>query len=117
MLLIYSNPANWEQLPQADRDGLMAEYMAFSREIRESGEYVDGDPLGDPSTARTVRVRGGATDATDGPFIEAKEHLAGYYIVDCKDVDRAAELAAKVPDARFNAVEVRPIMEMGGPDV
>jgi hypothetical protein len=61
-----------------------------------------------------VRVRDGATHVTDGPFVEAKEFLAGYYIVDCETVERANELAARIPDARFTAVEVRPVMESSG---
>jgi hypothetical protein len=117
MLLIYSNPANWEQLTEAERDAQMGEYGALAQEITESGEMVSGDPLGDRATARTVRVRGGVTQASDGPFLEAKEHLAGYFVVDCKDIDRATELAARIPAARTSLVEVWPIMDMGAPDV
>ncbi len=117
MLLIYSNPANWAALPEAERNGLMGEYGTFTREIVESGEFVAGDPLADVTTATTVRVRGGAADVTDGPFIESKEHLAGYYVVDCKDLDRALALAARIPDARFGGVEVRPVMDMGGTEM
>jgi hypothetical protein len=117
MLLIYTNPANWEVLSQAERDGLMAEYGTFTQEIIESGEHLGGAPLTDPSTARTVRVRNGHAEATDGPYIESKEFLAGYYLVECETLARAEELAAKIPDAKFNAVEVRSVMAMGGPDL
>jgi hypothetical protein len=114
MLLIYSNPANWAALPEAEQKGLMDEYGTFSKEIVDSGEFVSGDPLADISTARTVQVRGGRTDVTDGPFVETKEYLAGYYVVEVETPERAAELAAKIPDARYGAVEVRPVMDMGG---
>jgi hypothetical protein len=117
LLSIYSNPANWAALSQTERDGLMGEYAAFSKEIVDSGEYVDGAPLADPGTALTVRVRSGSTEVVDGPFAESKEQLAGYYIVECDDVKRAAELAAKIPDARFNAVEVRALLDMGGQEM
>jgi hypothetical protein len=114
MLLIYSNPANWAALPEAERNGLMAEYGTFTKDIVDSGEFVSGDPLAGTETASTVRVRAGATDVTDGPFVESKEHLAGYYIVDVKDLDRALALAARIPDARFGGVEVRPVLDMSG---
>jgi hypothetical protein len=117
MLLIYTNPANWEVLSQAERDGLLAEYGTFTQEIIESGEHIDGAPLVDVSQTRTVRVRDGHIDATDGPFAESKEVLAGYYVVECETQERAVRLAAKIPDAKFAAVEVRAVMGMGGPDV
>src|SRR2546421_6710611 len=100
MLLIYSNPANWDNLSEEERGGLMGEYGAFTKEIVDSGEHVDGAPLGDPGTSRTVRVRGGRTDVVDGPFAESKEQLAGYYVVECDSLDRAVQVAAKIPDAR-----------------
>lgn len=117
MLLIHTNPANWQTLSQEERDGLMAEYGKFTQEIINSGEHVDGAPLADPSESRTVRVRNGETDVVDGPFAESKEYLAGYYLVDCDGPDRAAEIAAKIPDARFNAVEIRPVMDMSGQEM
>ncbi|MGH3858256.1 YciI family protein [Actinokineospora sp.] len=117
LLSIYSNPANWATLSDAERDGLMGEYGAFTQEIVDSGEFVDGAPLADPTTSSTVRVRSGSADVVDGPFAESKEHLAGYYIVDCVSQERAVELAAKIPDARFNAVEVRAVMDLGGQEM
>jgi hypothetical protein len=115
LLSIYSNPANWAALPEAERDGLLAEYGKFTQEIIDSGELVDGAPLADPTTANTVRNAG--ADVVDGPFAESKEHLAGYYIVECATQERAVELAARIPDARFNAVEVRAVMDMGGQEM
>ena len=109
MLLIHTDPAN--PLPEE----MMSEYMTFTQGIIESGEFVSGDPLHGPETATTVKVRNGSTTTTDGPFAEVKEHMAGYYIVDVKDLDRALELAAKIPDARTAGVEVRPILDMGMP--
>jgi hypothetical protein len=114
MLLIYSNPANWAALPEAERNAMMAEYGTFTQDIVSSGEFVSGDPLAGVDTATTVKVRGGESETTDGPFVETKEHLAGYYIVDVKDLDRALALAARIPDARFGAIEVRPVLDMSG---
>jgi hypothetical protein len=118
VLLIYTNPTVWPSLPKADTDQMMNEYWVFTKEITESGEMVAGDALTGVETASTVRVRDGKASTTDGPFAETKEHLAGYYVVDVKDLDRALELAGRIPDVRFGSVEVRPIMDMGdAPDV
>jgi len=117
MLLIYSNSANWAALSESDREVLNRDYGTFTKEIVDSGEFISGDPLADTSTATTVRVRDGGADVTDGPFVEFKEHLAGYYVVDCKDLDRAIALATRIPDARFGGVEVRPVMDMSGTEM
>jgi len=110
MLLITNDPS---QFDPANAEKMHQEYMAFTQEILDSGEMVAGDPLEGADTATTVRVRGGKRATTDGPFAETKEVLGGYYIVDVKDLDRAVELAAKIPDARNAGVEVRPIREFG----
>ena len=110
MLLIYSDPTAFNP---ADGEKIMGEYMAFTQEILDSGEMVAGDPLEGSETATSVRVRDAKRTTTDGPFAETKEVLGGYYIVDVKDLDRAVELAAKIPDSRTGVVEVRPVRDMG----
>ncbi len=114
MLLIYSNTAIWETLSKEELDGLMGEADALMKELADSGEWVGGEALADPSQTRTVRVRDGVPATTDGPFLEAKEHLAGYCVIDCETPERAAEIAARWPDARLCAMEVRPIMDGAG---
>jgi hypothetical protein len=116
MLLIYSNPTFWPSLSKDEADRLMNEYNVFSKDIIDSGEYIAGDPLTGVETATTVRIRDGKTNTTDGPFAETKEHLAGYYIIDVLDLDRALELAARIPDVASGSVEVRPVMDMQAPD-
>jgi hypothetical protein len=116
MLIIFSNPENWAALSEAEVKGVMDEYWAFTQRITESGEFVSGDPLQGNETATVVRIRDGGRTMTDGPFVEAKEVLAGYYVVECSGLDRALELAAQIPDARLGAVEVRPIAELA-PDM
>ena len=111
MLLIYGDPTLASDDP-AEGEKMMAEYGKFSQEIIESGEMAGGDPLAGIEAATSVRVRDGRRSTTDGPFAETKEHLGGYYIVDVKDLDRALDLAAKIPGARTGVVEVRPVMEM-----
>jgi hypothetical protein len=111
MLLIYGDPAAAPS-DQAEGEKMMAEYGAFTQEILDSGEMVAGDALQGLETATSVRVRDGKTVTKDGPFAETKEHLGGYYLVDVKDLDRAIELAGKIPGSRTGVVEVRPIMEI-----
>jgi hypothetical protein len=97
-----------ERMPAAERDAILGEYQA----IRRSEGVLGGDQLQPVETATTVRVEDGKTLLTDGPFLEAKEHLGGYFLVEADDLDAALELAARVPAARMGGViEVRPIVE------
>jgi hypothetical protein len=114
MLLIYQNPANWSELSDDDRNDVMNEADAIVAELSESGEWIGGDGLADPSATKTVQVRGGVPAVTDGPFLEAKEHLVGYCMFDCETIERAIEIATRWPDARYWAVELRPLMSAGG---
>jgi hypothetical protein len=117
MLLIYNNPATLAALSEEERDGLMREVDAIVTELTESGEWVGGEALADVSHTRTVRVRDGVPAVTDGPYAEAKEHLAGYCMIDCERPERAVEIAARWPDARLWAMEVRPVMDPAGTGV
>lgn len=91
---------------------LLEDYGAFSEEVEKAGVFVGGEPLEPIATATTIRVRGGETLVTDGPFAETKEVLGGYYLLDCDNLDQALEYAAKIPSAKYGCVEVRPIMQM-----
>ena len=112
LLLIATNPEATGDLTEEQQRQMFAEYDEFTQKIRASGELVYGEPLEGVATATTVRVRDGKRTSTDGPFAETKEVLAGYYLVDVPDLDRALELAAMIPDAKHGGVEVRPILEM-----
>jgi hypothetical protein len=114
MLLIYQNQATWQDLPDADRQALMAEAGAIIEELTATGEWVGGDGLADPATARTVRVRNGVPAVTDGPYAEAKEQMVGYCVVDCETPERAVQIATRWPDARLWGMEVRPMLSTGG---
>ncbi|WP_216213803.1 YciI family protein [Amycolatopsis aidingensis] len=128
LILIYSNPKTWghpifertpefQALPEGEQAALSEQAEELRQEIIESGEFVAGTALADPILARTVRVRDGLPVATDGPYSETKEQLAGYFVVDCASPERAAEIAGRFPDARFAGVEVRPIMETAGQEM
>src|SRR2546430_80286 len=111
MLLIYSNPAGWDAMPEADVERLIRDHAAFRRGLEESGELVYSDGLVDPVNARTVRVRAGVPDVTDGPFVETKEQLGGFDVIECDSLDEAIALAARHPVARVGSIEVRPFWE------
>ena len=114
LLLIYSNPATWDTMSTEQRDAMANEADALLKELQESGEWLGGCALADPENTKTIRVRGDAPAVTGGPFLEAKEHLAGYCLVECESVERATEIAVSWPDARYTAVELRPIMDTCG---
>jgi hypothetical protein len=114
LLLVYMAPGAFEGLSEDERAEFMAEADRHTDEIKASGELVLGAALADVENSKTVRVREGVPATTDGPFAEAKEQLAGYYVVDCEGIERATEIASKDPAARFWAVEVRPIMDEVG---
>lgn len=110
MLLIYQNPANWSELSQSDRDQMIGEAQSLMTELTESGEWSGGAGLAPVDLTKTVRVRGDVPAVTDGPFLEAKEHLVGYCLIDCASEKRALEIAQRWPDARYWAVELRPML-------
>src|SRR5690348_14157218 len=114
LLMIYMNPTLFETLTEEERNAIFSGHDQFQQPLRESGELIGFAALADPSQSSTVRVRDGVTNATDGPYVEAKEFLAGYYAVDCETLARAQELAALIPDAKLTAIEVRPVMEASG---
>ena len=115
LIMVYSNPASrhlWEGMPEEDHLAFGRAHMELDRTIRASGEHVASEGLADQALARRVRVRDGQSLVTDGPFPEVKEYLAGFYLVDCEDIERAVAIAATVPDATFNDVEIRPVMDL-----
>jgi hypothetical protein len=117
MLLIYDNPDTRAAFFGDEGRELMSEVDAIIKELTESGELVGGEALADPSNTKTVRGRDGVPVVTDGPFAEAKEHMGGYLLVECESVERATEIAARWPNARFCAMEVRPIMDTSGTEM
>jgi hypothetical protein len=110
MLMIYDNPNTREVFFGPNGESLMAEVDSLMNELTASGELIGGEALAEPVTAKTIRGQGGVPVVTDGPFVEAKEHFGGYLIVDCDSEARAVEIASRWPNARFCAMEVRPIM-------
>jgi hypothetical protein len=117
VILIYQNPVSraiWDGLSEAQRAEGWAAYADLNKDLTASGELVVSEALADPSQARRVTVRAGRPIPSDGPFAEAKEHLAGFYLVDCASIERAIEIAARIPEAAHINVEVRPILDLAG---
>jgi hypothetical protein len=105
LCLVYLEKSRWDAIP--DR-----ECAECGENFRRSGVLLAAEPLQPVETATTVRVRNGRTTVTDGPFSETKEHLAGFYLVDARDLNEAIQLAAKIPPAREGSIEVRPVREL-----
>jgi hypothetical protein len=111
-LLICTDEHAEQALSPKEASATLAEYGAWAEQAATRGVLQGGERLRPTTDATTVRVRDGEVLTSDGPFAETKEQVGGYFIVDCKDLDEAIELAAKIPGARHGSVEVRPIWEM-----
>lgn len=108
-ILIYVDPATYAGVSEAEQQAEMGEYYALGPSFRERGWDVSGEALQPIDTATTVRQRDGKFLVTDGPFAETKEHLGGFYLVDCANLDEALEFARSIPDVRRGSIEVRPV--------
>jgi hypothetical protein len=111
-LLLYADEAEWDGLDPEAQGEVMAQHGAATEAMQAAGAYVGGEALSLTDTARTVRLRDGKPLVTDGPFIEAKEALGGFYLVECASMDEALEWAARLPEARIGGVEVRPLLDI-----
>ena len=109
MLILAADPEAWAGNEQVD-DGVIDDWGLYTRALADAGILVAGHGLHGTETATTVRVRAGERVLTDGPHVESKEHLIGYYVIEAENLDTALEWAARVPNARIGSVEVRPIM-------
>jgi hypothetical protein len=113
MLLIY-NPVDSELTPEQLQE-VGSRFDTYTQGLQAAGVLVGGDALERADTATTVRERDGQTQFTDGPFAETKEFLAGYYLVDCPDLDTALDHASRMPNIAYGSVEVRPVWDRTGP--
>lgn len=102
LCLVYGEEKALEAMPDSD-------CLAYDSAIRASGHCIASEALQPVSSATTVRVRNGKVSVTDGPFAETKEYLAGFYMIEAKDLNEAIQIAARIPPARVGSIEVRPI--------
>ena len=113
LLLIHSEPMrNAEAVPEAARTQMLAAYTAYTQAIQQAGVLKSSNRLRPAASATAVRVRDGKTEVHNGPYIETREELGGYYLIDVPDLDAALSWAARCPGASHGAVEVRPIWTM-----
>lgn len=112
LCLVYYEEAAMSALPAAEWDALNQECIRCGEGLRDSGHMLDGSALQSVTTATTLRVRGGQVHITDGPFAETKEQLAGFYLLEARDLNEAIQLAGKIPPARYGSVEIRPVREL-----
>jgi hypothetical protein len=111
-LLICTDEKAMEAVSPEEAQASLNEYLAFGEEMGKRGVLQGGERLRPTTDATTVRVRDGEVLTADGPFAETKEQVGGFYLVDCKDLDEAIEVASRIPGARLGTIEVRPIWEM-----
>lgn len=109
MLLVHSEEAGWAQMPPAQQQQGLAAYMAYGEALKAAGVLISADRLRDTSMSTTVKIRDGKAKVLNGPYVESKEQLGGYYIIDVKDLDAALKWAEKCPGAHHGAIEVRPV--------
>jgi hypothetical protein len=105
LCLVYLSPEHWSSAPDEA-------CFACSQEMAASGHFITGTPLHPVHTATTVRVRNGRATITDGPFAETKEALAGFYLIDARDLNEAIQLASRIPPAKYGSIEIRPTREL-----
>jgi hypothetical protein len=112
-LLIYAEEGDWDSAADGEKQAVYAKYRELGDWLRERDWMRGGDELASSSTATSVRVEGGRTVTTDGPFAETKEQLGGFYLIECDNLDQAIEAASRIPAAERGTIEVRPIVETG----
>jgi hypothetical protein len=112
LCLIYEAADPTAEYSHEEQKQSLDAYSAFTKWVAERGVMEGGEPLQPPTTATTIRLEDGDVMTTDGPYAETKEWLAGFYLVNCKDLDEAIEVASKIPSAAHGAIEVRPIMDL-----
>ena len=109
MLLMYGNQAAMPTYTPEEQQAAVQEWYSLIAEMKAAGAFIDTNGLSPVADATSVRVRNGKTLIADGPFAETHEQMAGYYLLDCKDLDEALEWAAKIPSAKWGTIEVRPL--------
>lgn len=111
VLLIYVSEDVTTKLSPEEQQAYFVGYGQFEQSVQSDGIKTGGQPLQPVSNATTVRIRDGKTMITDGPFAETKEQLAGFYVLECDNLDEAVALAEKMPDAQYGSIEIRPILQ------
>ena len=112
MLLVHHDENVFTKMDETIQQQLLDESIQLTHQLNASGQYVSASPLHPAATASVVRVRGGRETVTDGPFAETKEQLAGYFLINARDLNEAVRIATRIPGARIGTVEVRAVKEV-----
>jgi hypothetical protein len=112
MFTIYHDENVLDAMPEKEMQALVDSAIEYAEELRRSGHYIASDALQRTPTARTIRVQAGHVATTAGPFVETKERLGGFFLIEAKDMDEACAVAARFPPARIAVLEVRPVQEL-----
>lgn len=112
LLLLYSNESGWSKMTPAEQEQGVAAYRAYTQALSTAGVLVGSNRLQSSTTATTVRVTDGKSQVLDGPYVDSKEQLAGYYLIDAPDLDAALAWASRCPGASHGTIEVRPVWSM-----
>ena len=114
ILLVHHNEETFSRLSEIEQRKMREDSVKLCNQIHSEGQYLDAAPLHPTAQTTSVRVRDGKPIVTDGPFIETREHLGGYFLVDVKNLDEAIGIASRIPGARLGTVEIRPVMHLPG---
>ena len=114
MLLVHHDEEAFDQIPRDGQQQLLAESVQLTHALHANGQYLGASPLHPAASAAIVRVRNGKPLVTDGPFIETREQIAGYFLIDANNMEEAIAIAKQVPGARIGTVEVRPVRQITG---
>jgi len=112
MFTIYHDEKVLDAIPANEMQAIVDSAIEYAEEIRRSGHFIVSNVLQRTATARTIRVRDGKASATVGPFVETKEQLGGFFVIEAKDMDEACAVASRFPPLRVGVIEVRPVQEL-----
>jgi hypothetical protein len=112
MFTIYHDETVLDAMPEKEMQALVDSAIEYAEDIRRSGHYIASDALQRGRTARTIRVHADKVSSTAGPFVETKEQLGGFFVIEAKDMDEACEIASRFPPARIGTIEVRPVQDL-----
>ncbi|HLX23559.1 MAG TPA: YciI family protein [Usitatibacter sp.] len=112
LCLIYLDEKRTQSLPEAEVNALNARHLELNEQLLKSGHFIEAEALGPASDTSCVQVRNGKVSLTDGPYMETKEMVAGFYLIEARDLNEAINIAARLPSAPLGSVEVRPCRDL-----
>jgi len=112
LCLIYLDESELAAMPEAEMSALNARHLAFNEEILASGQFIEAEALQPAAATTSLKVRNGKLALTDGPYMETKEMVAGFYLIEARDLNEAIQVASRIPSAPLGTLEVRPCRDL-----